>query len=485
MQRTPKFRMFLPGLAVLVLVPALAPTAIRAEAADWPRFLGPTGDAKSAETGLRKSWPPGGPPLRWHKAIGEGYAPPSVAAGRLYLFHRRKTDAILTSMNAETGAEIWQSIYTTDYEDMYGYSNGPRVAPLIDGDRVYTFGAEGRLRCLKVSDGSLIWVVDTARQFGVVQSFFGVGGSPVVEGDLLIVPVGGSPEDSPGISSGKTTGNGSAIVALDKRTGELRYKISQELASYSSPVLTTIGKRRWGLYFARGGLIGFEPTTGKLDFHFPFRAPKLESVNASNPVVVGDMVFITESYGPGSAVVRIKDGGYDVIRQEESRREQSMSSHFMTPIYLNGYLYGSSGQSSGEAELRAVEYTSGKIMWSEPGLGRCTILYADGNLVVFSERGRILLVEAIPKRFHVLADATPILPESDQDRAPADTPESPKRSAGEMRTDEAGGFPTASLPAGTGRPLLTYPAWSPPVLSHGLLYLRGKGRLACFDLTPP
>ena len=113
------------------------------------------------------------------------------------------------------------------------------------------------------------------------------------------------------------------------------------------------------------------------------------------------------------------------------------------------------------------------------------MLYADGNLVVFSERGRILLVEATPERFHVLADATPTLPKSDQDHAPAGTAESLERSAGEMRTDEAGGVPAASLPAGAGRPLFTYPAWSPPVLSHGLLYLRGKGRLACFDLAAP
>ncbi|MCZ6600780.1 MAG: hypothetical protein O7A07_08050, partial [Acidobacteria bacterium] len=89
------------------------------------------------------------------------------------------------------------------------------------------------------------------------------------------------------------------------------------------------------------------------------------------------------------------------------------------------------------------------------------------------------------RRFHLLADATPILEKSAQDQASTRTAALRKRSAGEMRTDEAGGFPTASLPAGTGRPLLTYPAWSPPVLSHGLLYLRGKGRLACFDLTPP
>ena len=305
----------------------------------------------------------------------------------------------------------------------------------------------------------------------MVQNFFGAGSVPIVEGDLLIAGIGGSPADSPGAQSGKVVGNGSGIVAFDKRTGKVRYRITDELAGYSSPMITTIGERRWGFLFARGGLVGFEPASGKVDFHFPFRAKKLESVNASNPVVVGDTVFITESYGPGSAVLRVRPGGYEVVRRDPSPREQSMSCHFMTPIYHEGYLYGSSGQGSGEAELRAVEYASGKIMWSEPDLGRATLLYVDGHLVVFTERGRLLLVEATPEGYHVVADATPQLP-----RSAAVETDHPPTSTGEARTEELNDG------EGTARQLLRYPAWSPPVLSHGILYLRGKGRLAAFEL---
>jgi len=416
----------------------------RAAGSDWAGFMGPTGDGRSSETGLLKSWKSDGPPLLWQIPIGKGYAAPSVADGRLFLFDRHGEKMRLTCMDARTGVEIWRSEYATGYEDMYGYSNGPRAAPVIDNDLVYTFGAEGRLRCHRVNDGSLVWDVDTVSTFGVVQNFFGAGSTPVVEGDLLIAAIGGSPPDSPRIQSGKVAGNGSGIVAFDKRSGKVRYKITDELADYSSPTVVTIGERRWGFLFARGGLVGFEPASGKVDFHFPFRAKKLESVNASNPVVVGDTVFVTESYGPGSASVRVRPGGYEVVRRDTSPRDQSMSCHFMTPIHHEGYLYGSSGEGSGEAELRAVEYASGKIMWSAPGLGRATLLYVDGHLVVFTERGRLLLVEATPERYNVVAEATP-----------AD---------------------------GTAGQLLRYPAWSAPVLSHGILYLRGKGRLAAFEL---
>src|SRR5262249_55102080 len=161
-------------------------------------------------------------------------------------------------------------------------------------DRVYAYGAEGVLHCLRVADGKPLWKVDTAAEFNVIQNFFGVGSTPVVEGDLLIAQVGGSPKGSNPEEFTKLKGNGSGIVAFDKYTGKIRYRISDELASYSSPVLATINGRRWCFVLARGGLVGFEPASGKVDFHFPWRADSLESVNASNPVVVGDHVFISE-----------------------------------------------------------------------------------------------------------------------------------------------------------------------------------------------
>ena len=413
---------------------------------DWPRFLGPSGDGKSPETGVVLDWPPGGPPVRWHKRIGDGYSMPSVARGRLFLFDRHGDRARLTCLRSETGEELWCAEYPTDYEDMYQFSTGPKTTPVVDGERVYTFGVEGRLRCHRVTDGKLLWDVDTETRFGVVQNFFGVGSTPIVEGDLLIVPVGGSPAGTPGIQSGRVVGNGSGIVAFDKRTGEVRYKITDELASYSSPTIVTIGKRRWGFAFLRGGLVGFEPSSGKVDFHFPWRSRKLESVNASNPVVVGDRVLISESYGPGSALLRVRPGTYEVVWKDPPGRNKSLKTHWMTPIHHEGYVYASSGSGSGDAELRAVELATGKVMWSKPGLGRSTLLYVDGRLVVLTERGRLLVVRASPESYEQVADVV-------------------------LRTP--------------GAPLIDYPAWNPPVLSHGLLHVRGKDRLACLDLIPP
>ena len=419
----------------------------RGGGSDWPRFLGPTGDARSPETGIPLERPEGGLPVVWELETGEGYSMPSIARGRLFLFDRRGEKARLTTLASETGEELWRREYPTDYEDYYGYSNGPRASPVVDGERVYTFGVEGMLRAHRVTDGELLWQVDTTARFGVVQNFFGAGSSPVVEGDLLIVPVGGSPPGSPKIHSGSVRGNGSGLVAFDKATGEVRYAVSDELASYGSPTLATIGARRWGFHFARGGLIGFEPATGKIDFHFPWRSKVVESVNAATPVVVGDTVLISETYGPGSALLEVEPGGYEVVWKDppESRR-QSLAVHWNTPVHHRGHVYASSGRNSGDAELRSVELATGEVKWSHPGLARSTLLYADGHLLVLTEYGRLLLVEATPERYNEVADLTP----TDAD----------------------------------GRPLLAYPVWSPPALTHGLLYLRGKGRMLCLELIP-
>ncbi len=442
------------GLAVTLSAAAEPDLGTRQTGSDWPRFLGPTGDGKSLES-IRTDWPL---PVRWHKKLGEGYSMPSVARGRLYVFDRHGDRARLSSWDSETGEEIWRSEYATSYEDYYDYSNGPRATPVVDGDRVYAFGVEGMLRAHRVLDGEVLWQVDTAATFGVVQNFFGVGATPVIEGDLLIVQVGGSPADSPKIHTGEVKGNGSGMVAFDKRTGKVRYAVADTLARYATPSLTTPGDRRRGFVFTRGGLLGFEPTKGAIDFFFPWRAKKLESVNAANAVVVGDTVFITESYGPGSALLRVKPEGYEVV-WEDPPRGKSMESHWSTPIYHQGHLYGSSGQSGGNAELRCIEHATGKVRWSEPGLQRSTLLYADDHFIVLTERGRLLLVKATPERFELVA---------------------------EMDLGETGaeGAKTPVNATAADRPILRFPAWNAPILSHGLLYVRGKDQLICLDMRP-
>ncbi len=459
----------------LVLVAALAAATVaaagdgealppdlrtRTDGIDWPGFLGPNRDSKSPETGIRIDWT-SGLPLLWHLELGEGYAAPSVARGRLFFFTRVRDRARLIAVRSETGEELWRSEYRTEYEDSYGYDGGPRTAPLIDGPRIYSVGADGFLRCHRVADGTVLWERDVHSDYGVQQNFFGVASSPWIEGDLLIVAVGGSPSGAPNIHSGRVRPNGTALVAFDKRTGEERYRLGDDLVSYASPVVRVIDGKRRGFHFARSGLIVFDSKDGRELDGFPWRARRLTSVNAANPLVVGAQVLLTESYEKGAVLLTYNDDpeGDDAPEADASGlrpvwqdgpRNQAIAAHWNTPVHHEGVIYVSSGEKSPNAELRAVDLATGEVHWSQPRLARTQLLHVDGHLVVQSEVGDLLLVRATAESYQQVAHL----------RLKAEVD-------------------------GRSVDLLRYPAWAAPVLAHGVLYVRGRDRLAALELIPP
>jgi outer membrane protein assembly factor BamB len=302
------------------------------------------------------------------------------------------------------------------------------------------------LHCLRVTDGSVIWKVNTEAEYNVVQNFFGVSAAPKVEGDLLLVPVGGSPKDADAGEFRLLKGNGSGLVAFDKLTGEERYRITNELASYTSPVVADIDGRRWGFYWARQHLVGFEPATGKVEFAFPWRARALESVNAANPVVVGDRVLLTECYGHGSVLLSVQPGAAKVVWQDDpEERRKRLECHWNTPIHVDGYVYGSSGRHPETAELRCVELASGNVTWSHRDLSRSSLMLVDGHFVILTETGQLVLAKVNPKQYEEVA----------------------------------------RMQLGQGGPALyRFPYWAAPVLAYGRLYIRGEQRLTCLELIP-
>jgi hypothetical protein len=178
-------------------------------------------------------------------------------------------------------------------------------------------------------------------------------------------------------------------------------------------------------------------------------------VNAATPVVVGDEVFISETYGPGSTLLKVKPGGYDVVWKDNDRvRSKAMQTHWNTPVAVDGYLYASSGRHTQNAELRCIEWKTGKVQWTIPRLTRTSLLYVDGHFLCLGEYGSLILFKANPNKFEPV---------------------------GEYLFEN----PKATDNQGLRAPLLLqYPCWAAPIISHGLLYLRGSDRLLCVDLIP-
>ena len=416
------------------------------EKTDWPGFLGLERNSKSSETNILKDWSNGKLKIKWQTDVGWGYSMCSVAEGRLFQFDAIGKKSRLRCLEARSGKLIWEYSYDFEYQDTYGFDNGPRASPIVDGNRVYIHGVAGRLSCLDVETGRLVWQVECNEQFGVVQNFFGVGSSPAILNDYLVVMIGGSPPKDQKSPRLDTIGpNGTAIVVFDKNDGTIIHRFGNDLASYSSIQFYREGSKTRGLAWLRNNLMGFDIENGTVLWKTPYRARKYESVNATTPVVSGDKIFISESYGPGSALFQLENGQPKIVWNDNNPRQRSLATHWNTPVLHEGFLYASHGENTNGAEIRCVELSTGQVQWKKRGFGRSSLTFIDGHLIVMDERGKLVLIQASPKAFNQVTEYT------DPD--------------GRM------------LP-------VQYPCWSAPVISDGLLFVRGKRRLIGLELKP-
>jgi outer membrane protein assembly factor BamB len=436
-----------------------APLAPGAVTTDWPCLLGPDHNETSRETHVLGAFPAGGPKLVWEIGKGEGYAAPAIQDDRLVLFHRIKEEEVIECLSPQTGNRSWRFTYPTNYQDEYGYCNGPRSSPIIGDDAVFAIGAEGKLHCLELANGKLRWQHDIVAEYKLAQNFFGIGSTPLVEHDKLIVNVGAE--------------GGPCVVAFDVKSGAVAWKAGNQWGpSYASPIPATIRGKRRVLVFAggrsnppTGGLLCIDPQDGKTDFEFPWRGTVRESVNAMSPLVLGDQVLISETYGSGGTLLDITPD----MQPKPLWTSLTFGIHFMTPIEKAGYLYGVDGHGPNDAFLVCADRKTGKEIWrtqpewketltagdgQEPrelamGTYRSWLLPVDGKYLCLGEYGHLLWIDLSPKSYRELGRATL--------------------------------FTAAET-------------WTPPVLSRGLLYINQNAadpvhhttpRLLCYDLRGP
>jgi outer membrane protein assembly factor BamB len=356
-------------------------------AGDWPQILGPHRDGKAEHEALAASWPSDGPQVIWQRDVGRGYAGVAVVGNACILFHREGAEAIVERLDADTGKPRWKKSFPTRYESGIAPDDGPRCTPIIDDDRVYVFGADGDLHALNLADGAVLWSKDLYREFGAPSGYFGAGSTPLLEDGLLFVNVGGK--------------SGYGLVAIAAATGEVRWHKTDEQASYSSPIATTIDGTRQIVFVTRLNVVSVDPKTGEERFRFPFgmRGP---TVNAAMPIVLGKLLFVTANYGVGAKLAAISAGSADV-RWE---KDEVLSSQYTTPIEHRGFLYGIHGrQDVGVAELRCVEMATGKVCWTEPNFGSANLIGVGDQLLIQKISGELILAKCDPAKFEKLAEA--------------------------------------------------------------------------------
>lgn len=429
-----------------------APRALNpaARTSGWPNFLGPSHNGFSPETRLAKSFPASGPPLVWERAKGTGYSSPSLANGKLVFLHRMGNREIVECLHPETGDLLWSFDYPTQFEDRYGYNNGPRSSAVIANGLVHTLSAESLLHTLHLDSGKLAWKLDLRASFGVKQDFFGVATTPLLESGNLIVQIG-----APG---------GPTLAAFDPASGKPLWRAGNDWGpSYASPIPATVhGKRRVFLFAGgesqppTGGLLMLDPATGAIDATFPWRSRSYESVNASCPVISDNQVFISASYRTGGAMLAITPD----LKLKPLWTTPGFGLHFNTPIWHNGHLFGFDGRNEPDASLACLNAATGKVVWRHNpewkesingreqllSTYRGNLLHVDGRFLALGELGHLLWMDLAP--------------------------------SGYKESSRAWLFAARET-------------WSPPVLSRGLLYivqhtrdaLHAKGpRLLCYDL---
>ena len=382
---------------------------------DWPQWRGPRRDGVSAETGVLTDWPKGGPKVLWNAKASAGYSSFAVADGKAFTLLQDGDDEALVCWDAESGKELWRSKYSGKFTNNFG--DGPRATPTVEGDFVWTVGGEGELACWKTKDGAPVWRKNLLKEFQADNLTWGVSFSPLVEGDLLITNPGGK---------------GNSVVAFNKKTGDKVWGVLDDVAGYSSPVVTNAAGVRQVIVFTGKRLVGLAPKDGKLLWEYPWETEY--EANVATPVVVDDYVFISSGYGKGCALLKIDKEG-DGLKAKRVYENADMCNHFATCVLYKEHLYGFNDPGI----LTCLELRTGKVAWSQRGFAKGSLTVADGLLIVLGEHGKLAVAEATPRGYRQKAGCQPL----------------------------------------HGK------CWSVPVLANGRLYIRDEEQILCLDVRKP
>jgi len=354
--------------------------------AAWTQFLGPGRDNRSPDTGLLKTWPLEGPRLVGTLGgLGIGFSNIAIADDIAYTMGNHGEREYVLALSLVSGERLWSYDNGPAYHN--GYGDGPRGTPVIDGDRLYALGANGDLVCLDRTEGADLWHRNFLKDFGGVLPHWGIGESVLIDGDRVICTPGG---------------NGATIVALNKMTGETVWKSASpqgDRAGYSSAIAVTVGGVRQFVQYTASSTIGVRAADGK--FLWRDTSSANGTANCCAAVAVDDMVVTASGYAKGGSMLRLTSTA-DETTATLGWHSNDMQVQHGGLVLFAGHIYAANEQA-----LVCVELKTGKMKWKARSVGKGSLTYADGRLVVRSEDGPIALVEATPEGYKELGRFIP------------------------------------------------------------------------------
>jgi outer membrane protein assembly factor BamB len=347
----------------------------------WTNFRGPNRDGRYEERAIRTSgW--GALKPMWKQPVGDGFSSFVVADGVAFTIEQRRTQEVVAAYQVETGRELWTRGWGGAFSpDDTG--DGPRSTPTWDAGRVYALGAEGELECLDAKTGKVVWQKNILSDNGAQNPQWGTAASPLVVDDKVVVMPGGT--------------SGKAFVAYNKLTGARVWSSQNDRASYTSPILATLGGKRQIVGVTASRMVGLDPADGSLLWSQSWSTQM--GINVAQPIVVGkNRVFISAGYGHGATLVELtpQGKGFDAHTVWENT---NLKTKFNSAVLDGGFIYGLD-----EGILTCIDLATGERKWKGGRYNYGQVLYASGHLIVTDGgSGEVALVKADPAQYAEVA----------------------------------------------------------------------------------
>jgi outer membrane protein assembly factor BamB len=358
---------------------------------NWFQFRGPNRNGKSAETGLLKKWPEGGPELLWsvEDKLGIGFSSVTVVDGLIYTTGMVDSRGILFAFDLN-GKDAWERDYGPEWT---GARKGTRTTPTFEDGRLYVTSGYAKVVCLDAKKGKIIWEIEAGEKFGSQKIKWGISEAPLIVDDKVICTPGG-PD--------------ATMVALNKNTGETVWttKGLSDKGCYSSPIVFDRGSNRIIVTLTNTNVIAVDARSGKVLWKDAFsnyqqgpNNPK--DINPPSPVYVDGFVYTTSGYDDGGAMYELSADGAQFKRKWV---DQTLDNHHGGVVVVDGYIYGSNWINNGKGNWVCLDWDTGKVMYETEWENKGSVIYADGMMYCYDEKkGNLALVKPTPEKFEVVS----------------------------------------------------------------------------------